>query len=106
MKMLVVIVQDNDLAPLLGSLNKNGFSVTKLASTGGFLRTGNTTLLIGTQDERVDSALHCIEATCKSRTMLTHDQVHSDVPDVTMNMEVVVGGATVFILDVAQFFHA
>ena len=59
-KLLVTIVQDQDVPVLLDTLMKEGFSATKLASTGGFLRTGNTTLLIGVDDEKVESALELI----------------------------------------------
>ena len=107
MKMIVAIIQDSDLGALLKLLTKNNFSATKLASTGGFLKTGNTTLLIGVEDERLDSALHCIEATCKSRTMLApdHGGENEETHDYASPMEVVVGGATVFIMNIAGFLH-
>ena len=107
MKLIVAIIQDNDMGALLKLLTKNNFSATKLASTGGFLKTGNTTLLIGVEDERLDSALHCIEATCKSRTMLApdHGSDHEETHDYSMPMEVVVGGATVFIMNISNFSH-
>lgn len=52
MKLIIAIVQDEDTSRLVNQLMKNGYGVTKLATTGGFLRAGNTTLLIGVDDER------------------------------------------------------
>ena len=50
MKLIVAVVQDQDSNRLSTALTKNDFRATKLASTGGFLRSGNTTFLIGTDD--------------------------------------------------------
>lgn len=87
---------------------QQGFGVTKLATTGGFLKAGNTTLLLGVDDSRIDEAVHAIESVCKSRkqittapsTMLggmTHGEYQS------YPIEVTVGGATLFVLTVDQF---
>ena len=67
MKLLITIVQDQDVPGLLEILMENGFSATKLASTGGFLRVGNTTLLIGVDNNKVEGALALIKKTCKKR---------------------------------------
>ena len=61
MKLLVAIVQDEDSQRLINELMTEGFRVTKLATTGGFLRSGNTTLLVGVEDEQTDSAISVIE---------------------------------------------
>ena len=65
MKLVVAIVQDQDVYNLNADLTEAGFRITKLASTGGFLKTGNSTLLIGTEDENVDKCLEIIENDCK-----------------------------------------
>ena len=57
MKLIIAIVQDEDASRLVSSLMNEGFGVTKLATTGGFLRAGNTTLLVGVEDERFDGAM-------------------------------------------------
>ena len=67
MKLLITIVQDQDVPILLDTLMQEGYSATKLASTGGFLRVGNTTLLIGVEDEKVESALALIKKVSKKR---------------------------------------
>jgi Protein of unknown function (DUF970). len=108
MKLILAVVQDQDSNRLLNVLMENNFRVTKLASTGGFLRSGNTTFLIGTEDYRVEKALELIRENCKSR-----DQLVAPVsplggnaePYIPYPVEVEVGGATVFVLPVEKFVH-
>ena len=61
MKLIIAIVQDEDAARLISELMSDGFGVTKLATTGGFLRAGNTTLLVVVDDDRFDAAMVVIE---------------------------------------------
>ena len=61
MKLIIAIVQDEDASRLVGQLMNDGFGVTKLATTGGFLRAGNTTLLVGVNDDRFQTAMDIIE---------------------------------------------
>ncbi len=107
MKLIIAIVQDEDSSRLLMGLMEKGFGVTKLATTGGFLKAGNTTLLIGVEDHQVQDAIHAIETVCKSRKQLT---TASMMPTGTAGggyspfpVEVTVGGATLFVLSVDQF---
>lgn len=106
MKLIIAIVQDEDASNLISSLMNERFSVTKLASTGGFLRSGNTTLLLGVDDDKLDSALAIIKKICISRKQI---EVFPSPAMGAMGMytpypvEVTVGGATVFVMDVAQF---
>ena len=67
MKLIIAIIQNDDERSLLNKLMKEGFRATKLASTGGFLRTGNTTLMLGVEDDRLDEALNLLRETCKTR---------------------------------------
>lgn len=64
MKMIIAILRDVDSDPVSHSLTSASYRVTVIASTGGFLRRGNTTLLIGTEDEKVDKALDIIRQSC------------------------------------------
>lgn len=106
MKLIISIVQDEDASRLVGELMSDGFGVTKLATTGGFLRAGNTTLLAGVEDDRLQEAMDVIEKVCKSRkqiapspaSMVGMPGTYTPYP-----IEVVVGGATVFVLTVDQF---
>lgn len=105
MKLIVAIVQDQDMPSLIDDLTEKEFRVTKLASTGGFLKSGNTTLLIGVEDEKTDEVIKIIEDNCKTREITTSLLTVSMPGDtyIPYPLEVKVGGATLFILDVEQF---
>ena len=106
MKMIIAIVQDHDSQRLADRLAKKDFRSTKLATTGGFLRAGNTTFLCGVRDERVDELLTLIDDTCGNR-----EQTVAPVTPMGGNadsyipypVEVEVGSATVFVLPIEQF---
>ncbi len=67
MKLVLAIVQDEDVRRLMDGLTEGGFSFTRIASTGGFLRSGNTTLIIGVEDEKLEDVISIIEQKCKTR---------------------------------------
>ena len=106
MKLVIAIVQDDDSAQLVETITEEGFRVTKLATTGGFLKSGNTTLLIGVEREKVDKVIGVIEDICKVRKQLVstpspinaNGGVYMSYP-----VEIQVGGATVFVVDVDKF---
>lgn len=106
MKLVMVIVQDKDAVHLLEGLLARGLRATKLASTGGFLREGNTTLMIGVEDERLDELIGVVRTTCRAREQLVtplaplSGATESYVP---YPVEVQVGGATLFVLTVDRF---
>ena len=104
MKLIICIVQDQDSGALMDELMDEGFRITKLASTGGFLKAGNTTLLTGVEDDQVDQALKIIEENCKTRELTTSLLTVTMPGDsyIPYPLEVKVGGATIFILDVEQ----
>jgi uncharacterized protein YaaQ len=66
MKLIVAIVQDEDAGRLVSSLMNEGYGVTKLATTGGFLRAGNTTLLIGVEDDKLEGAMAMSSASARA----------------------------------------
>jgi uncharacterized protein YaaQ len=106
MKLIIAIVQDEDAGRLVSALMSDGYGVTKLATTGGFLRAGNTTLLVGVSDEKMQGAMAVIEKICKSRKQIATSPspvAGSSGMYVPYPVEVVVGGATVFVMDVEQF---
>ncbi len=103
MKLILAVVEDDDAARLMDALIENDLSATKLASTGGFLLRGNTTLLIGVNDDRVPRVLEIVRETCLRRKKLL-PQASSEIPtSMSLPIEVESGGATVFVLDVDQF---
>ena len=106
MKLIIAIVQDEDSSRLVSNLMNEGYGVTKLATTGGFLRADNTTLLVGVDDDKFDGAMAVIEKVCKSRKQIATSP--SPVAGTTgvyvpYPIEVMVGGATIFVLNVEQF---
>lgn len=62
MKMIILILKDNDSDVVTQALTSAQYRVTRVASTGGFLRSGVATLLLGVLDERVDAALELIRS--------------------------------------------
>ena len=106
MKLILAIIQDEDAHEVISALNDAKFQVTRLNTMGGFLRAGNTTLMTGVPAEKVEEALKIIEENSKARTQ------HATLPSAIGAMhgfllapiEVKVGGATVFVLDVEQFY--
>lgn len=103
MKLILAVVEDDDATVLMDALIEEKFSVTKLASTGGFLLRGNTTLLIGVDADQVERVLHIIRKTCVRRKKLM-PQAPSEIPTtVAMPIEAESGGAAVWVVDVDQF---
>ena len=65
MKLIIAIVRDTDDSQVIGQLVANNFRVTRMASTGGFLRRGNVTLMVGTEEDRVKQAIELITNACQ-----------------------------------------
>ncbi len=106
MKLITAIVQDEDAHKLISELTEKGFSTTKLATTGGFLRSGNTTLLIGVEAAKLDQVMGIIEKNCKKRTQMSTASLPSPGTAgvyVPYPIEVTIGGATVFVTNVEQY---
>lgn len=105
MKLVIAVVQDKDSSRLVENLIKAGQSATKLASTGGFLREGNSTVLSGVDDADIEKVLDIIKKTCRAREQLVTPvtPVGPGESYVPYPVGVVVGGATVFILPVERF---
>lgn len=106
MKLVITIVQDDDALDLVDELNNKGYLVTKLATTGGFLKSGNTTLIVGVEAKKVDSVLEIIKENCEVRKGMMPMQEPMPEPTavyVPYPLEVEVGGATVFIVDVDKY---
>lgn len=64
MKLLLAIIRDRDDVSVSDALSQSNVRVTRIASTGGFLRRGNVTLLIGVEDERVHDVLELVKSAC------------------------------------------
>lgn len=102
-KLVLAIVQEKDSARLIDALTDDGIQATMLASTGGFLREGNSTILIGVEDRQVNQVVATVQRVCQRR-----EQLVSPMPPVvepvdsyvTYPVKVEVGGAIVFVLAV------
>lgn len=104
MKLILAIVSNDDSSNVSSSLNKANFSVTKLATTGGFLKAGNTTIIVGTEDSKVQEAIDIISSESKRRVEVVPSTASYDIGRyASFPVEVQVGGATIFIIDVEQF---
>lgn len=108
MKLIMAIVQDKDSNRLANEFIDANIRATKLSSTGGFLKAGNSTFIVGIDDERVQEALDLIKKTCQSRKQYVSTPMSLDISldgQVPYPVEVEVGGATVFVLPVEGFHH-
>ncbi|MCT4632289.1 MAG: cyclic-di-AMP receptor [Firmicutes bacterium] len=105
MKLVFAIVHDEDSNILMDKLTEKSFGVTKLASTGGFLKSGNTTMIIGVKKELVDEVIDIIRSTCKTRKeMATPTPMLAEGAGfMAMPVEITVGGATIFVVDVEKY---
>lgn len=104
MKMLIAILNADDAPVVIQNLMKEGYSVTKLSTTGGFLRAGNVTVLVGVDADRVQTVIDIISRYSRSRKQVIPTTSEAGINFYpSMPVEVVVGGATIFILDVERF---
>jgi uncharacterized protein YaaQ len=105
MKLIMAIVQDLDADPAMGALTKADYKVTRIASTGGFFRMGNTTLYIGTEDDQVEPVIDILRQICQERTRVM--PINFDPSEAILSAgaytEVPVGGATVLVFNVERF---
>ena len=109
MKLVLAIVQDDDAIDLIEEVTDKDYRVTKLATTGGFLKSGNTTLMIGVEEKEVKNLINVIEDVCKRRKEMVPTSTPNTIGTnsgmyVPYPIEVEVGGATIFVLDVDQFY--
>ena len=104
MKLIIAIVNSEDASAVLSELTGQGFSVTKLATSGGFLRAGNVTMMIGVEEEQVQKALSVIEEFSSQRKQqVPVNSTYIGDSMITVPVEVTVGGATVFVTNVERF---
>jgi uncharacterized protein YaaQ len=105
-KLLITVVNSDDTYSLIDALSDAEYRATVISTTGGFLRQGNSTLLIGVDDERLAGVLQVIQDTCHSRTTYLNafpTPVRPMEALASVPMQVQVGGAVVFALDVERF---
>ncbi len=112
MKMIIAIMQGENEKTVTEELNKAGFMVTKLSSTGGFLKQKNSTILVGTEDEKVEKAVAIIKHFAGTTITKTYSSASMNdtqmLPgtDMLIPVEVRKGGCTIFVVDVENFIKA
>ena len=104
MKLILAIVSNDDSSAVSSSMTKSGYQITKLATTGGFLMAGNTTFISGVADEKVQDVIDLIAKHSSRRTQVVPSTSTMDVGMYSsFPVEVSVGGATIFVLNVENF---
>ena len=106
MKLIIAIVNNDNSRNLLDRLGRAGFSATVTSSAGGFLHVSNATIFCGVEDDDLSDALTIIRENCTSRVqyvtplppVMEPGEMHIPTP-----VEKHVGGATIFVTDVAHF---
>lgn len=96
-RLALAIIQKKDADAVMQALGQAGLSATLITSTGGFLGTGNLTVLIGLKENQVDQALHLLETTCHKRTVHASTQSGAE--------ETLVSGAIVFVSPIARYIR-
>lgn len=107
MKLLITVVHNRDKNALSSALLSAGYRFTEVASTGGLLREGNTTFLIGVEEEELQNVLSIVEKNCKTREQfITSRPLTISDPSawtLPIPVKIQVGGAVVFVIDVESF---
>ena len=106
MKLVIAIINSDDSSAVMSNLTKSGYTVTKLSTSGGFLRAGNVTLLIGVEEKKTDDVINIVGQYSSQRKKITpvNTTYIGESMLSSMPVEVTVGGATIFVIDVEQFY--
>ena len=105
MKLVLAIVSNDDASNVSSALTKENYQMTRLVTTGGFLRAGNTTLIVGTEDDKVERCIQIIGEESKQRTEIVPSTASYDNGRfASFPVEVQVGGATIFVVNVEEFY--
>ncbi len=106
MKLVFAIVHNDDAGKLTATLRESGFQFTLISTTGGFLREGNATIIIGVEADKLDAVFGLIKANCVTRTQFVNPMPPVMEPGelyLAQPVEVQVGGATIFVMNVERF---
>ncbi|MEM7034971.1 MAG: cyclic-di-AMP receptor [Chloroflexota bacterium] len=108
MKLVISIVHHDDSRKLIDTLLQHGHRATVISTTGGFLKEGNATVFVGVEDDSLNDVLDVIKQNCRTRSQHINPLPPIMEPGemfVPSPIEVEVGGATVFVIDVEQFYR-
>lgn len=109
MKLMYIIVRQDNEEDVTNALIKQNFRITKLSTSGGFLKKGNATLMSCVKDDEVDTAINIIKNECGKRKNITVNMPLT-LPSTAINYTTIpttieVGGATIIVTDVTRFEH-
>jgi uncharacterized protein YaaQ len=102
---LICVVNEDDTYSLLDALTGGGYRATLISTTGGFLRRGNATLLTGVSGEDVAGVLEIVQSSCRTRIVYANPMPSNEelaALAAAKPLEIRVGGAVVFVLDVER----
>jgi len=108
MKLILAIVHNDDAPIVAAQLTKEGIHITKIASTGGFLMTGNTTFITGVEDSRVNDVIELISKYSRKRSQAAPPdaaQIGNASGLHNIPAEILVGGGTIFVLNIEKYEH-
>ncbi|MDQ6872912.1 MAG: cyclic-di-AMP receptor [Gemmatimonadota bacterium] len=106
MKLVIAIVHGEDAGALVDALTDKEYRVTRLQSTGGFLKQSNASIMVGVEEAQVDDVLAVIRETCHARQQYINPMPPIMEPGefyMPYPVEVSFGGATVFVIEVARY---
>jgi uncharacterized protein YaaQ len=106
MKLVVAIVHRDDKDGLFDAFREQNYPSTLIGTTGGFLREGNATFLVGVEEKQIEDLMALIKENCKTRTQLVNPMPPVVEPGelyLSQPIEVQVGGATIFVMNVERF---
>ena len=106
MKLVVAIVHSEDAGALVDALLEREYRATRLHSSGGFLKQGNATVIVGVEDDQVEMVMGIVRENCNARTQIVNPMPPIMEPGeffMPYPLEVEVGGATVFVMPVERF---
>ena len=108
MKLIIAIVHERDKIEICDNLTEKGYQYTIVASTGGFLKDGKATLLIGAEEDNVDDIIEIIKKTASVREQIITQPPIDLMAGIGMvnPIKVQIGGAIIFVLNVERFEHA
>jgi len=109
MKMIFAMLHGEDVDDTVEELNKNSYWVTKLSTIGGFLKNKNVTLVIGTDDDKVERAVQILHECAGQRNSVKYTAPSMSSGNIgpsansMIPIDTKVGGCTVFVLDVDRY---
>ena len=102
-RLMTAVVQEQDAEPAIRNLRKNNFSVTRLASTGGFLGRRSATLLIGLSHGQEEAIVKALSKTCRTRVEYVTIPLEGTPLPLPAPTPITVGGATIFTFEVDRY---